>query len=165
MPAKTYRFRYSADNKEFEVEGDRAFVIAMIKRYGPDATLNPTPIHSKGKSGKGVPLPDQPAPKDVSLREFIQKLNFKKHTDIVLAFGYYLEKFRGNRDFTSVDVNNCYYEAKLEPSNSSQMIANNIKTGRMMEAKAPEKSKKRGFHYTVTASGEKFIAERITAPE
>ncbi len=165
MPTKTYRFRYSGENKEFEVEGDRAFVVAMIKRYGPDAPQTPPPFAgetTKGKAAKNLPLAKQPAAKDVSLREFIQRLSLKKHTDIVLAFGYFLEKYRGNETFTSTDINSCYYESKLESSNSSQMIVNNIKTGRMMEAKAKGKERKgRGRSYTLTSSGEAYIAEKL----
>jgi hypothetical protein len=162
MPAKTYRFRYSADNKDLEVEGDRAFVMAMIKRFLPDAAgAAPLVIRqAKGKTDKKVPLPEQPITKDVSLREFIQRLGPKKHTDIVLAFGYFLEKYRGNQNFTAADIKSCYYESKLESSNTSQMIIYNIRTGRMMEAKKAEKAEKRR-RYTLTRSGEEYIAERL----
>ena len=167
MAAKTYRFRYSADNKDFEVEGDRAFVLAMIKRFGPGGgdTPDPSPLpRYKGKAGRGVPLPEQPAAKGVSLREFISPLNLKKHTDIVLAFGYFLEKYRGSSSFTSTDINNCYYEAKMESSNTSQMIIQNIKRGYLMEARGKVKEE-RGARklFTLTRTGEEHLQKALAS--
>ena len=160
MAAKTYRLRIGGDGKEFEAEGDKAFVLAMAKQYGPQATP-PSPPGKPGKPGKPekpIPLAQQPSGKGLSLREFIQQLNFKKQTDIVVAFGYYLEKYRGNADFSAADINNCYYEAKLETSNTSQMISNGIKSGRLMPSRAKgEKGRKR---FTLTDSGETFVTSK-----
>ena len=74
------------------------------------------------------------AGKSASPREFIDRYGLKRHVDIVLAFGYFLEKTRGLKAFTGADINTCYYEAKVEPSNTSQMIINNIKKGFIMQA-------------------------------
>ena len=94
----------------------------------------------------------------MSLREFIQQSDLKKHTDITLAFGYYLERHQGVTEFTPADINNCYYEAKIESSNTSQMIIQNIRRGFLMASKKVEKSKSR---YTLTHSGEKFVESKL----
>jgi predicted transcriptional regulator len=74
----------------------------------------------------------------------------------VVAFGYYLEEHSGLKDFTPADLSNCYYEAKMETSNVSQSIIQNIKRGYLMEAKGDQK-KKKGRRYTVTSSGQAFV--------
>jgi len=162
MATKTYRLKLVGDGREFEAEGDKAFVLDMVRRFGVASQGEGTPTNAK-TVGKGTNKPstlaEQPRGKSLSIREFIQLLGLKKHTDITLAFGYYLEKHRGVTDFTPADVNNCYYEAKLESSNTSQMFVQNIKSGRMMESKrTKEKGKSR---YTLTQSGESFIASKL----
>ena len=96
------------------------------------------------------------AGKKISVGEFIRQLGFKKHTDLVLAFGYYLEKNAGLQTFTPADINSCYYEAKMESSNTSQMIIQNIRRGLLMAAKKDKDQGKKGA-YTLTHSGEEYI--------
>lgn len=93
--------------------------------------------------------------KAMSVREFILQLESRKHTELVLAFGYYLEKHSGQPAFVPADINNLYYEAKLDTSNTSQMIIQNIKRGLMMEAKKAEPGGRK--QYVLTNSGEKLI--------
>jgi hypothetical protein len=130
----------------------------MLKRFegasGADSTSG------KGKSVK-VAAPDPAvlaSSKAVSVGEFIRQFGFKKHTDLILAFGYYLEQHSGVKEFTPADLNNCYYEAKMEPSNTSQAIIQNIKRSFMMVAKADKKAGKGAAKkYTLTSSGESYI--------
>ncbi len=142
---------------EFEAEGDKPFVLDMLKRFAPEsATRGSPPPKPEGDRGQSHKAPYQPGRgKTLSIREFVQQLGLKKHTDITLAFGYYLEKFSGMSEFTPADINNCYYEAKLEASNTSQMIIQNIKAGRMMPSK--KKGEKGKNRYTLTQSGEAHI--------
>jgi hypothetical protein len=102
--------------------------------------------------------------KDVSPGEFIRQFGFKKHTDLVLAFGFYLEKHSGLACFSSADINNCYYEAKLESSNTSQMIIQNIKRGYLMQAKVKGEEAKRGKGqlFRLTNSGEEHLRKAAT---
>jgi hypothetical protein len=162
MATRTYRLKIAQEGREFEAEGDRAFVLEMLKLHGPMASI------SSGTTVKPAPKTStkrEPAVrrtgKSVSIREFIQQLDLKKQTDITLAFGYYLEKYQGVAEFTPADINNCYYEAKLEASNTSQMIIQNIKRGYVMASnKKEDKGKSR---YTLTNSGEQFIDSKIQA--
>jgi len=161
MAAKTYRLRIAREGQEFEAEGDKPFVLEMLKRFAPQPVadqLQEAKIQvEKGQSRRA---PTQvPRGKTLSIREFVQQLGLKKHTDITLAFGYYLEKSAGIPEFTPADINNCYYEAKLEASNTSQMITQNIKGGRMMPSK--KKGEKGKNRYTLTASGEAFIESKL----
>ena len=135
----------------------------MAKLYvpGTDSSLTRPPKGgAKQVAEKQSNLTVSGPGKGVSIREFVQQLDLKKHTDISLAFGYYLEKHGGKSDFSASDLNNCYYDAKMEASNTSQMIAQNIKTGRMMPSK--QKGDKGRLRFTLTNSGETFIAKKLT---
>jgi hypothetical protein len=161
MAPKTYRLKIG----DFEAEGDKAFVSEMLKRYGPLASAEPAAGQKTEKAGgaKRASTVTRPTTgKALSIREFIQQLDLKKHTDITLAFGFYLEKHQGVSEFSPADINNCYYEAKLEPSNTSQMIIYNIKRGFFMAAKKAKEDKgKKGKGYTLTRSGEQFIESKL----
>jgi hypothetical protein len=165
MAAKACRIKIIKDGYEFEAEGDKPFVDEMLRRFAPKAELDEIP----GKRGKDKTKPGDEKPirepsslkgKTISIREFIQQFNFTKHTDITLAFGYYLEKYSGISEFTPADITNCYYDAKLESSNTSLMIIRNIKRGFMMDSK--RKGEKGKNLYTLTASGDKFIKSNFS---
>jgi len=161
MAARTYRLKIVHEGHEFEAEGDKAFVLEMLKRYGSQAPAPTGVADGKGKKTleKRERLLRPTAGKSLSIREFIQQLDLKKHTDISLAFGYYLERHQGVTEFTPADINNCYYEAKLEASNTSQMIIQNIKRGYLMPSK--KKGEKGKNRYTLTNSGEKFVESKL----
>ncbi len=161
MASKTYRLKIVQEGREFEAEGDKAFVFEMLKLYAPQAPISGslTGKTSLKASPAHAPLVRPITGKALSIREFVQQLGLKKHTDITLAFGYYLEKHQGVGDFTAADISNCYYEAKLEASNTSMMIAQNIKRGFLMASKKRgDKGKNR---YTLTRSGEQFVETRL----
>jgi hypothetical protein len=155
--AQTYRIRVSKGDQHFEAEGDKRFVIEMLKRFdsgGASTAARPsTPSHAVALASS----------KQVSVGEFIRELGVRKHTDLVVAFGYYLEEHSGLKDFTAADINNCYYEAKMETTNVSQSIIQNIKRGFIMEAKG-DKQSKRGKRYTVTATGQRFVKKIAAGP-
>ncbi|MGB6476328.1 MAG: hypothetical protein WBF04_19935, partial [Candidatus Sulfotelmatobacter sp.] len=139
----TYRLKVVRGELNFEAEGDKKFVLDMLARF--DKASSPTPAASVEltRPAKGRPAtPQLVIAKGTSPGEFIRQFHFKKHTDFVLAFGYYLEKHSGLAEFTAADVNACYYEAKMESSNTSQMIIQNIKRALLMEAKKREKASK-----------------------
>jgi predicted transcriptional regulator len=95
------------------------------------------------------------------VREFILQFGLKKHTDRVLAFGFFLEKNMGQESFTPADINSLYYDSKMEASNTSQMLIQNIKRGFVMEAKSTGSAKKR---YTLTNSGETYLTGLMNSP-
>ena len=163
MPvAKSYKIRIMRDGQEFEAEGDKAFVLEMLDRFDAGGAIDSTATKSTAKKGgreKSAAKELASKSKAVSIREFVQQLGFKRHTDITLAFGYYIEQQGDTPEFTPADINNCYYEAKIESSNTSQMIILNIRRGYMMLSKGSgEKGRKR---YTLTSSGEKYIEEKL----
>jgi hypothetical protein len=166
MAAKIYRLKIARGGYEFEAEGDKSFVMDMLKRFVPPDGPEVGPgtkqkDASKPESKKtNDPTIAQAGVKTISIREFIQKFGFKRHTDIVVAFAYYLEKHSGVSEFTPADINNCYYEAKLEGSNTSQMVIRNIKRGYIMQSK--KKGKKGRTQYTLTSTGEEFIKSKLS---
>ena len=155
MVTKTYRIMIAKGDQQFEVEGDKQFVLDMLQRFETtgEKPLNP-PSFSKEMKPSAKMLAQASIPgKKMSVGEFIRQLGFKKHTDLVLAFGYYLEKFGGLSAFTPADINTCYYDSKLESSNTSQMIIQNIRRGFLMQAKKGEGKKE----YTLTHSGVEHV--------
>ena len=152
-----YRIKIVRPDLQLEVDGNRKFVLDMLARFE-----KPTPSSPSGKNTPGKPDPKvllASVGKEVSPGEFIRKYGVKKHTDLVLAFGYYLEKQSGLASFSSADINNCYYEAKMENSNTSQMIIQNIKRGFLMQAKTKGEEGKKGKLFTLTSSGEEHLRE------
>lgn len=154
MPRPNYRVKLVRGGEEFEAEGDKAFVLAMLQRFeAPSLGGKKTSAVYQEPSAKIQSTLEKPSlAKPVSVGEFIRQLAPKMHTDMVLAFGYYLEKQSGAKDFMAADINRCYYEAKLEPSNTSQMISRNIRRGTIMETKSSRGANKK--RYTLTQTGE-----------
>lgn len=168
MANTTCRIKIVRGDIHFEAEGDKKFVLDMLSRFDkPPAPPSGTPPSEsrprKAEKGKTHPAAPAHLGKETSPGEFIRQFRFKKHTDFVLAFGYYLEKHSGLTEFAPADINNCYYEAKMESSNTSQMIIQNIKRVYMMEAKGAAKGKKGARRYTLTRSGEEYIQKALTA--
>ncbi len=157
----SYRLRIARGEQQFEAEGDKKFVLDMLKRFESGSSSNAvllSPAQHRGE--EKLPRLEGPAGKGLSPGEFIRQIGFKKHIDVVLAFGYYLEHQLGTKDFTPADINTLYYEAKMENSNTSQMCISNIRRGYMMESKAAKKGGKK--RYTLTASGEGHVRARLT---
>lgn len=159
-----YRLKVVRGDLQFEAEGDKRFVLQMLARFDKTPTLEdlaaPLPVRTtKGKAGGGASVS---VVKGTSPGEFIRQFHFKKHTDFVLAFGYYLEKHSGLAAFSAADINNCYYEAKMESSNTSQMIVQNIKRSFMMVAKKAAKDSKNGRKlFTLTHTGEEHLQKAL----
>jgi hypothetical protein len=160
-----YRVKIVRGDGQCEFEGDKKFVLDMLAKYG-DVAEAPPKVPEKPAQGQKAVTPQPVLPssgKKIGAGEFIRQLGFKKHTDMVLAFGYYLEKMSGLASFTGADINACYYDAKLESSNTSQMIIRNIHAGRIMPAKkASEKGKRTS--YVLTRTGEEFIEKKPSKP-
>ena len=150
------RIRIVRDGAELEAEGTEEFVREMLERF------EGTGISTESKASKSE-SPSRvisESSKRLSAREFVQKFGAKRHADRIVAFGYYLEKYLDKKEFTAADINNLYYEAKLETSNTSQGIINGIKCGLLMEAPGQKKgaAKKR---YTLTQTGEEFVEKKL----
>ena len=160
----TYRLKVVRGELNFEAEGDKKFVLQMLARF--DKPTGPPPVSVEvSRPVKGRPAASQLViAKGTSPGEFIRQFRFRKHTDLVLAFGYYLEKHSGLAQFTAADVANCYYEAKMESSNTSQIIIQNIRRGFLMEAKKRgQDSKVARKLFMLTRSGEEYLQKALTA--
>lgn len=157
MPRDLYRIRIRRGDAELEIEGDKEYVTKLFRDLRPmvfsDTAVSPLPSPSGSKTTRPAP-PLGLASKPQSAREFLDSYDISRHTDFVLAFGFYLEKVRDLGGFTGADIDRCYYEAKIEPSNTSQMIIQNIKKGFMMEAPGSKEGKRK---YVLTRKGEEFV--------
>lgn len=159
--AGTYRLKIVFGDKQFEAEGDKTYVLEMWKKFQSRVFYDEKGV-SERRGQKDLSdeiIVTAPRTKGLSVGEFIRQLAFKKHTDIVLAFGYYLEKYSAMREFGPADINKCYYDAKIESSNTSQMLIQNIKRGRVMPAKGTKKKGQK--QYTLTRTGEEFIERTL----
>ena len=162
MPSKNYRIRVVKPDFEFEAEGDKTFVLDMLNRFeGPPSQKSKPTSSATEAATKTTRVKSQADDKSLSVGEFVRQIGLKKHTDIVLAFGYYLEKYSGVREFTPADINSCYYDAKMESSNTSQMVIQNIKRGRVMEARKGQGRVKGKKTYVLTRTGEEFIDRKL----
>ncbi len=153
----TYRIKIIKAGLELEVEGDKKFVLEMLKRY--DKGTESTKAGTSHK--KDIEILHETTGKSHSPGEFIRRTGFKKDVDIVLAFGYYLEKYSGLASFAPTDINACYYEAKMESSNTSQYIILLIRKSFLMEAKQAEKKGRK--KYTLTKTGIEYIEEKLNS--
>ena len=164
MATKTYRVRVERGGVQFEAEGDKAFVLQMLARFEAPARVEEDRAAAGGLRRQRVDTASRlAAARGTSPGEFIRQFHLKKHTDFVLAFAYYLEKHSGLTAFAAADINNCYYEAKMESSNTSQMIIQNIKRGYLVEAKGAGKDKGPGKLYTLTHSGLEYLQKALAA--
>jgi hypothetical protein len=153
MAQAPYKIRVKRGDIEIEVEGDKRYVsktFADLRRLIDSDLVTAQPLSKSGK----IPSSPVPSSKPLSVREFLDQYSISRHTDIVLAFGYYLEKRQEVSGFTAVDINRCYYDAKIEPSNTSQMIIQNVKKALMMEAPGSNKGRRK---FVLTQKGEKFV--------
>jgi hypothetical protein len=166
MANKTYRIRIARGDVQFEAEGDKNFVVQMLARFespAPPAVTATSPTRRAAK-GRAAREPVLATARATSPGEFIRQFHFRKHTDFVLAFGHYLEKHSDLNEFSAADINNCYYEAKMESSNTSQMIIQDIKRGYIMEAKGGEKGQKSARkRFTLTRSGEQYLQQALAS--
>src|SRR5713101_2604185 len=100
--ATTYRIRFKQADMEFEIEGDRNYVTKTYQEmkeilgllHSTKAVLVGEAKSSKAGSTKYV------GAKSSSPREFIDRYGLKRHVDIVLASGYFLEKTRNLKSYT-----------------------------------------------------------------
>lgn len=163
MAETGYRVKIVNGDFHFEAEGDKAFVKEMLKQFVSESSEVILPKTTGVAGSKSPSQVTKVASKSLSIGEFVRQLGFKRHTDIVLAFGYYLEKYSGRASFTTADINSCYYDAKMESSNTTQMITQNIKSSRIMNAKSGGATKSKGKKsFVLTGTGEEFIDKKLS---
>lgn len=166
MAAITFRVKITKEDFQFEAEGDKAFVLEMLNRFeGSVSLIGVKPIKVGKQTVKPIEGEVKYVGKPLSVGEFVRRLGLKRHTDIVLSFGYYLEKYSGVTEFTPADINRCYYDAKMESSNTSQMLIRNIKHGNIMQARTGLGKSKAKKGYVLTQSGERFIDDVLAKVE
>ena len=69
----------------------------------------------------------------------------------------------GQEAFTPADINRQYYDAKMDTSNTSQMIIINTSRGFFMEAKKAENGGRK--QYVLTSTGEKYVEEALAGTD
>ncbi|MEK6615620.1 MAG: hypothetical protein AABZ32_05850 [Bacteroidota bacterium] len=153
----TYRIKIAKDGFEFEAEGDKKFVLEMLNKYGKGTTNQDESYRKKTHTEKDT---EESKTKSLSHGEFIRKAVFKKDVDIVLAFGYYMEEYSGVPSFTSSDINKCYYEARIEPSNTSQYMTYLINKVYIMRSKKKEDTGR--TKYVLTRTGKEYIEKKLS---
>jgi len=98
--------------------------------------------------------------KQLSVKELLLRKKPKTYTDKVLAVAYYLEKYRGQKCFSSKEVNDLLKKAKEKLKNTSDAIYRNVKKGLLMECE----NKKGGLKtYQLTQMGVDYVETKLNS--
>lgn len=97
--------------------------------------------------------------KQLSARDLFNLVKPKNHSEKILVSGYYLEKSKGLKNFTTKDIAKCFREAKEKtPSNINDQINKLILKGHMM---TDEKTKENLTSWILTNTGEAYIESKF----
>lgn len=151
MLETTYSIKYRKGDLEIEVQGDKTFVEGKFNEL-----LALKPILPSKESAVSSPIQvTNESSKKTSLAEFLKTKNPKSHGDKILAFGYFLEKFRDYSSFNLNDIDTCYKEARIpKTKNFPHYIAQLIRDGYLMDAEEKKDNKKA---WILTDSGLKYV--------
>ena len=90
--------------------------------------------------------------KKLTVAEFVKKVSPKKHTDLAMLLGYYVEKFESQTSFTTTELGKMSRDVKRPFGNISDTVAKLASGGLIMSAEDKEGQRA----YALTASGEEF---------
>src|SRR5208337_3434199 len=109
--AVTMRVRIG--DAEIEVTGPADFVESRIESFMKRAASPSTAGSSEARAT--TPLPALHGKKESSPAQFIKGRNVKSDVNAVLVAGYYLEKIRGQENFTAQEIRDLLSDAKRPP--------------------------------------------------
>jgi len=96
-----------------------------------------------------------------SIGEFLRKVASKAHTDISLAMGYFLLKYRNIEQFTVSDLESLYSEARHPKTNLNLAIIGNIKKGFMIDTGEKREQLKL---FAISRLGEDYVETNLLKP-
>ena len=115
-----YRLRYRRGDRELELEGDKEWIEKIFKEFMKGEIKKTFPenmITEKGKI-KGLPM---------SVVEFLKsKGDPKEHTDLIIAFSYWLFHMENMESYNVDDIRRCYDEARITPPKNPTDIMNKM---------------------------------------
>jgi hypothetical protein len=110
-----------------------------------------------------APHPAPVAEKEKSLGEFLAEKKPKSVNEKSRAMGYFLERYKGYKSFTSDDILKSYQSAKEPvPVNVPDTLTKNVKQRYMMDAAEPKNGKKA---WTMTTTGIKDVESGFKGTE
>lgn len=142
----TYRLKLKKGDFEVEVQGDKEWVESRFEKL---TTEKISIAGIEGVMPRGMPE---------TLGEFLdQKGNPEKHTEVVVAYAYWLFHVEKMESFNVKDIVSCYDRTrKTKPSNPNQMVNQNVARHLFAEAK----EKKDGFKaWVITRTGEEYVEQ------
>ncbi len=102
------RIRFRQSDLEIEIEGDREFVETHFNKFLQRFQLSPF---------EGVET------KDKILNRLLEQKQPSSHSEKVLLFAYYLEKYKKLKAFTAEEIGRCYQETRIpQPRNINDLI-------------------------------------------
>lgn len=127
-----------------------------LERWQREIETRLSALESRVLSPDGAPR----ATKAKSIAELMGQAKPGSDYQAVVVVGYYLERYRGVRDFTLADLRNGFGEAKRPlPRNSRDLVHRALKNGLMAETG----EKRNGFRaLTLTVTGERLVEELLT---
>ena len=144
---------------ELEVSGPRAFVEKKIEEFvSKQRDYAPTPEKPTMSPTVRAEPKGPTSSKPTSVAQFFRTAAPRTDVDRALLAGYFLEKHKNEKSFTSVEVRETIKDAKISPpKNPSDVIAKNIKKGLMMSA--GDKDGKMAF--VLTSDGEDAVEDAV----
>ncbi len=125
------RIRFRQSDLEIEIEGDRKFVEAYFNKLLQKFQIGP---FETGEAGNKL------------LNQLLEQKQPPSHSEKVLLFAYYLEKYRKLESFSADDISGCYQETRIPgPRNINDLIR---KLPREYVMEVGRKGKKKAWRLT-----------------
>lgn len=147
MSETNYRLKYRKGDFEVEVQGDKGWVEKKFKELTEQKVSIPEVTTPEGKA-----LP-------MSLVEYVRaKGNPDGHSDLSMIFAYWLHHKRKMSSYNSIDIGNCYSEARITPpKNIPDTMNKNQGKGYLMTAS--EKKDGRKAWVITHPTGEEYVEQ------
>lgn len=135
------KIHFRQSDLEIEIEGDREFVEAYFNKLLQRLQFGPSETEKSGNK---------------ALNHLLEEKQPSSHSDKVLLFGYYLEKYSGLECFCADDISRCYQETRIAgPRNINDLIR---KLPREYVMEVGRKGKKKAWR--LTREGMEYVETR-----
>jgi len=119
------------------------------------------PVHVPAATVGGEQSRQRTTAPDVSISEFLARLRVKSYPDRVVAIAYYRLR-EGQDDVTRSEFLDALSRARIpKPKNLSDVIAQAIRKGHLMDADLKDGQKA----WKITITGERYVEEKTSALE
>lgn len=150
--------RIRLGDNEIELEGTDEFIEARIEQFYAriEASASAPQRPASNEQSLEPSTPQTTPSTEPTPDEFYQQKGHRKDgVSTILVFGKYLEQYRAKREFTQSEIREAARDAKLAKPIHGQYFTIAVRQGLL---------RKQGQHYSLTFSGERFLADSLTGP-